>query len=487
MGMEQLIDKSKHLIFERDTYQANIKALQQDMKDKKRIVLFVGAGINLGGNNDIDISWNGLLNMMLKDALSILTAEKRYTIQERERLESLLCSSKRISQRTEEEQLLWETLHGTVEGEFTSLVRASIIKSILGKNIIRILDLLNTILVMCRCSVLCLITCFFNYTALYLLPLAIIVDWGIFQYSVQSVFKSQLMDLNKAVNEFKKQGADLEIIEDEIIKEIDTEMRKYQLFQWGNRQGDKRTIVIRANKLFGQFKSFAFYNASSFIFVPKTFYPQSMKDRILLAHEFAHCVSHDLMLAFKRQFYCSAIILPLFVLVSDIPAWMKISAILLASVLALLQFWPIVYNEIIANNHALEVVNTLYGAKSMSESAKYLLKVRTETLRKNIKDKRYGLAYAIEELQIEHLQRSVSENALIQQSSPMNVWLSIIHYSLFALAGYACYSFVKEMNVSWYMLIMALIAFILIYVLSKINVTKIWIIKNLIYEKIGIQ
>ncbi|MDC1753697.1 hypothetical protein POY80_14740 [Bacteroides uniformis] len=295
------------------------------------------------------------------------------------------------------------------------------------------------------------------------------------------------MDLNKAVNELKKQGADLEIIEDEIIKEIDIEMRKYQLFQWGNRQGDKRTIVIRANKLFGQFKSFAFYNASSFIFVPKTFYPQSMKDRILLAHEFAHCVSHDLMLAFKRQFYCSAIILPLFVLVSDIPAWMKISAILLASVLALLQFWPIVYNEIIANNHALEVVNTLYGAKSMSESAKYLLKVRTETLRKNIKDKRYGLAYAIEELQIEHLQRSVSENALIQQSSPMNVWLSIIHYSLFALAGYACYSFVKEMNVSWYMLIMALIAFILIYVLSKINVTKIWIIKNLIYEKIGIQ
>lgn len=124
--------------------------------------------------------------------------------------------------------------------------------------IFRILDLLNTILVICRCSVLCLITCFFNYTALYLLPLAIIVDWGIFQYSVQSVFKSQLMDLNKAVNEFKKQGADLEIIEDEIIKEIDTEMRKYQLFQWGNRQGDKRTIVIRANKLSGQFKVLRF-------------------------------------------------------------------------------------------------------------------------------------------------------------------------------------------------------------------------------------
>lgn len=134
--MERQIDKSKHLIFEHDTYQANIEALRQDLKDKKKIVLFVGAGINLGGDSSIDISWNGLLNMMLKDALSILSAEKRYTIKEKERLENLLCSSQRIGLRTEEEQSLWETLHTTVEGEFTSLVRASIIKSILGKNYI---------------------------------------------------------------------------------------------------------------------------------------------------------------------------------------------------------------------------------------------------------------------------------------------------------------------------------------------------------------
>lgn len=349
-----------------------------------------------------------------------------------------------------------------------------------------ILDLLNTILVIGRCSALCLITCFFNYTALYLLPLAIIIDWGISQYSSQSVFKKQLLDLNKAVDEFKDQGVDLEIIEDDIIKEIDTEMRKYQLFQWGNRQGDKRTIVVRVNKLSGQFKSFAFYNAFSFIFVPKTFYPQSVKDRILLVHEFAHCVSHDLMLAFKKQFYCSAIILPLLVLVPDTPVWMKVSAIMLAFVLALLQFWPIAYTEIEANNHALEVINTLYGADAMSESAKYLLKVRTETLHKNIKNKKYGLAYAIEKLQIEHLQRCVTENSLIQQITPMNAWLSIIYYGLFASAGYACYSFLKEMNLSWSVLIMALIAFILTYTLSKINATKIWIIKNMVYEKIGI-
>ena len=72
--MERQIDKSKHLIFEHDTYQANIEALRQDIKDKKKIVLFVGAGINLGGDSSIDISWNGLQ----KRFIHIVCREKIY-------------------------------------------------------------------------------------------------------------------------------------------------------------------------------------------------------------------------------------------------------------------------------------------------------------------------------------------------------------------------------------------------------------------------
>ena len=63
--MERQIDKSKHLIFEHDTYQANIESLRQDLKDKKKIVLFVGAGINLGSDSSIDMCWFGLLYMLL--------------------------------------------------------------------------------------------------------------------------------------------------------------------------------------------------------------------------------------------------------------------------------------------------------------------------------------------------------------------------------------------------------------------------------------
>ncbi len=42
------------------------------------------------------------------------------------------------------------------------------------------IDLLNTMLVICCYPMLCFITCIFNYIIPYLLPLAIIVDWGRF-------------------------------------------------------------------------------------------------------------------------------------------------------------------------------------------------------------------------------------------------------------------------------------------------------------------
>lgn len=126
-----------------------------------------------------------------------------------------------------------------------------------------------------------------------------------------------------------------------------------------------------------------------------------MKDKILLAHEFSHCVSHDLILAFRKHFYCSVIIFVVLVCVLGNSVWLMSIVFLFSVILSLLQFWHIAYNEIEANNHALEVVNTLYGTEAMAESAKCLLRLRTKTLLKMEKEKRYGLTYATEKLQIE--------------------------------------------------------------------------------------
>jgi len=347
-------------------------------------------------------------------------------------------------------------------------------------------DSLNTLLVICRCSILCLIACFVEYKFLYFIPLAITLDWSIFQYSYQSVLKIQQTSLNKAIEKFKAQDINMERIYDNAIEEIDKEMRKYQLFKWGNKKGTKQTIVIRVNTLLGQYKCFPIYNGTSVVFVPKTFYSKAIKDRVLLAHEFAHSVSHDLMLIFRKHFYCSAIILPLIVLVTDVSIGIKIAVILLSGILSLLQFWPLAHNEIEANNHALEVIYKLYGKKEMQESAKYLLKVRTETLNKYINNKNYGLKYAIEKLQIDFLQKCVEHGALILQISPMNIWLSIVYYSIFVLAVYSCIPFMKGINLSWPMLIVTIVIFVLSYIVWKLNITRIWIKGKIIYSKIGL-
>lgn len=119
------------MVIERDTYQANMSQLGEDIRAHKKIVLFVGAGINLGGKVSDALSWDGLLNSMFKDAFSILSTEKEYSLHDRERLESLLCS-----QQLCEYKQLWDSFYPIVVSEFPALVKASIIKSILGNNYI---------------------------------------------------------------------------------------------------------------------------------------------------------------------------------------------------------------------------------------------------------------------------------------------------------------------------------------------------------------
>lgn len=350
-------------------------------------------------------------------------------------------------------------------------------------------DFINTIIVLCRCSIICIIAVFFNFSFLYILPLALIVDWGIFQYSYQATFKSQLRELNNIINEFIDRKAEIEKIEDDIINEIDKEMRKYQLSIWGDRYGKKQIAVVRVNKVFGRFMSVAFYNSTSVIFVPKTFYPNSIKDRVLLVHEFAHCISHDLMLMFRKQLYISTILFSAVVVFSNISIWLSIVTVAIAVIFSLLQIWPIAYNEIVANNHALEVIETLYGSDSMMEAAKCLLNVRKESLDslRNVMKKKGGVAIVVESLQIEFLQKCIQTRTLIWKISPMNIYLSFIYWILFVLAMYSSIASVQIIEASWQLLPASVCLFILLYYLFKIYISRIWKTRNLTFRRIGLQ
>lgn len=130
------------MIIEKNTNEANLQQLAEDFKYRKRMVLFLGAGVNLGdrvcieGCKEIDLSWNGLLNGLFSEAFSLLSIGKELSSEDRYIIQSLICdpNKKDVAKGFSEEN--WERLRSYVSFEFPPLVQASIIKSVLGSNYI---------------------------------------------------------------------------------------------------------------------------------------------------------------------------------------------------------------------------------------------------------------------------------------------------------------------------------------------------------------
>lgn len=118
-------------VIERNTNRANMLHLKEDFSDGKKMVLFLGAGINSGTGSGIDLSWFGLLNALFDAAFTLLSLGKGYSSDERIKLQSLICGNKE-----QMVQSTWDNLHSFTESEFPPLVQASIVKSVLGKNYI---------------------------------------------------------------------------------------------------------------------------------------------------------------------------------------------------------------------------------------------------------------------------------------------------------------------------------------------------------------
>lgn len=106
------------------------------------MVLFLGAGINLGDkinledNKEMDLSWDGLLNGLFSEAFSLLSIGKGFSSEDREVLQNLIhnMGKKEVVKGFSEDN--WKRLQSYASSEFPHLVQASIIKSVLGNNYI---------------------------------------------------------------------------------------------------------------------------------------------------------------------------------------------------------------------------------------------------------------------------------------------------------------------------------------------------------------
>ncbi|MCM1218482.1 MAG: SIR2 family protein [Lachnospiraceae bacterium] len=108
--------------------------LKRDIERGKQIVLFVGAGVNMTSSPAINLSWDSLLVDLFSNALRYLAIEKDIAAQELSIIRSAIDRRCLIGSEKLCKELF--QLNADIDYEFSPLVKASLIKEILGNNYI---------------------------------------------------------------------------------------------------------------------------------------------------------------------------------------------------------------------------------------------------------------------------------------------------------------------------------------------------------------
>lgn len=347
-------------------------------------------------------------------------------------------------------------------------------------------DIIHIVFLMFRFSMLCIVLLCFNVSFVYILPVALVIDWGLFRFCTQTVYDIQLQTLQENIKTLKQEGAVLVPIENEIIEKIYNELKKYQLYQWGNKKGGKKIVVLKSNVLMGQFIGVPLYNDTSIIIVPCTFYPQHYSDRARLAHEFSHCVSHDLMITLRLIFKTTIFLYPLVAILCNGINIISLFTTLAALVLFILQGWQKPYQEIEANNKALEIIKTLYGVEEQKKTAELFHKNLDNELKKEKgNDKKNTYKKAVLKLQLGFLERYLKTGEAINQISPINPYISLSYWVLYVLTLYSCISVAITAIISWHAIVFAITLYMIIAIFLTLNNIRIWKKKRSTFQKIG--
>ena len=115
-------------------YNDNFDSLINDFNNDKSMALFLGAGINISKGNGLD--WNNLLDSLFKEALTFLSIEKNIKGQALYDIQNIFKDKGEEIQEIRAKIPYWTDLHRLAKNEFTALMKASIIKEIMGRNYI---------------------------------------------------------------------------------------------------------------------------------------------------------------------------------------------------------------------------------------------------------------------------------------------------------------------------------------------------------------
>lgn len=188
---------------------------------------------------------------------------------------------------------------------------------------------------------------------------------------------------NKSIERDKSlfESDSLEEFSDSLTQDIENYFKGANAtYNYRNRLADREFMFVKCPDLIGSCLSYPFIAGPTIILVPSTFDSTFPRDKALLAHEFMHCIAHDLNVTLhtNMRLFCY-LFLVISIIISCLYSiiWPTILGIVYLSYTLFLTHFSLLGNmEQEANLIGLRYVEDRFGTKEMQEAATTMIKMR---------------------------------------------------------------------------------------------------------------
>jgi hypothetical protein len=280
------------------------------------------------------------------------------------------------------------------------------------------------------------------------------------------------------------------IIKGTFINNLMNEIAKYELFKKGNAYGKKTIEFINSgNPNSICYVSYPIFDWKSIVLLPSYTNLSNKKEKVYITHEAVHCISDDLTMIneINIKIYSILVFGISIIVCSNVLCCIAIFVLILLIVFS--QNQKDYYSEMLANNYAIEILESINSGLSKREMAR-ILKKPIEMEVKYLKKR--GIFQLIKriklELEIEYLELVEKREILINFSSPVNVFTMILlTVIILLLVFFGEYDLIKNIHFQWmYLMHISFIIFSISLVFLAIQ-RKEYVKKCSIQEIIGMM
>lgn len=220
-------------------------------------------------------------------------------------------------------------------------------------------------------TLICGVLAIFSPTFVILLPLCLALDILILKFASFVEYKRMLSSMRRDISTF----AHIVEIDCDLTELCMREIRRFNLFDEGNKYGTKTISVFRSKNKYTRATSYPFFRSRSIVLLHDKFNGKENVDRFLLLHEMCHCLGYSLairkvVITRTQVAFLTALMMAAAIVLSS---WEIIQfSVIFCITMAIIES-PIYVNsktETEADVMALSIFSNLYGEEVMRTMAR---------------------------------------------------------------------------------------------------------------------